>query len=65
MFQQPADKHAERKTVTYGKDMELGKVSYMERGLRESVYLGSLLILSSSAYVCPMMLNMKTATIFF
>lgn len=64
MFQQPAAKNADGKTVTRGKDMELRKVSYRERGPRESVCSGGLLTLGISAHVCPMMLGIKTAVIF-
>lgn len=45
--------------------MELCKVSYREQGPRESVCSGGLLTLGRSAHVCPMMLGMKSATMFF
>lgn len=65
MFQQPADKKDDGKSVTCGKDMELCKISYVGWCPRESVCLGGLLTPGRAAHRCQVMLGMKTAAIFF
>lgn len=60
----PAEKSADGKSVTRGKDMELCKVSCREQGPRESDCSSGLLTLSRSARVYLMMLGVKTAAMF-
>lgn len=65
MFRQPAEKYADGKSVTCGKDMELCKASCREQGPRESDSSSGLFTLGRSAHVCLTMLGVKTAAMLF